>query len=193
MPIAPSPLPARTDPRVLRTRGLLEDAMRGLMRERPCSAISVAEVAARATVNRATFYAHFDDLRHLAATILRGDLERAMRARTPVGTPFDATSVAALGTTVFEFFDGFFRISPRTVAEKDVIIANTLQETLAAFLAGWRAEDPRARDAFPGVPSETVTTTLAWALYGGATRWCDLAPRPSAATAARDVVSLIVR
>jgi AcrR family transcriptional regulator len=46
------------DPRVRRTRKLLQDALRSLLFERRFSRISVQDIAERATVNRATFYAH---------------------------------------------------------------------------------------------------------------------------------------
>src|SRR5450631_2711875 len=50
------------DPRVKRTRQLLLQAFIALLEERHnLHSISVQEVAERATVNRATFYAHFED------------------------------------------------------------------------------------------------------------------------------------
>ncbi|MBO3085135.1 TetR/AcrR family transcriptional regulator [Cellulomonas fengjieae] len=52
---------ARVDPRVLRTRRLLQDALLALARERSLDEISVADVADRATVNRSTFYQHYTD------------------------------------------------------------------------------------------------------------------------------------
>src|SRR5205814_10062730 len=50
-----------TDPRVRRTRKLLRDALVELLAEKSFHAINVQEVADRATLNRATFYAHFVD------------------------------------------------------------------------------------------------------------------------------------
>lgn len=51
-----------SDPRVQRTRQLLLDAFMSLVQEkRNIHSISIQEIAMRATVNRATFYAHFED------------------------------------------------------------------------------------------------------------------------------------
>jgi len=73
------------DPRVRRTRKLIEDAFRALLAERPYGEISVADVASRATINRATFYAHFDNKEHLAIAVMGGDFDTALRARLTVG------------------------------------------------------------------------------------------------------------
>ncbi len=50
------------DPRVKRTRQLLLQAFMALLEEKQhIYSISVQDIAERATVNRATFYAHFED------------------------------------------------------------------------------------------------------------------------------------
>ncbi|MGY4644741.1 TetR-like C-terminal domain-containing protein [Cellulomonas sp. URHB0016] len=61
---------ARLDPRVQRTRTLLQDALLALARERPLDEIAVADVADRATVNRSTFYQHYPDTDTLLADAL---------------------------------------------------------------------------------------------------------------------------
>ena len=48
------------DPRVKRTRKLLEDALVALLAEQSFHTI-MQDIAKRATVNRVTFCAHFDD------------------------------------------------------------------------------------------------------------------------------------
>ncbi|HVI41189.1 MAG TPA: TetR/AcrR family transcriptional regulator [Anaerovoracaceae bacterium] len=49
------------DPRVIRTRHLLLDAFIVLVRKKDFTSISVKDIAEYAQVNRATFYAHFQD------------------------------------------------------------------------------------------------------------------------------------
>lgn len=61
---------ARVDPRVLRTRGLLQEALLVLAQEKPFTEITVADVADRATVNRSTFYQHYPDTDTLLADAL---------------------------------------------------------------------------------------------------------------------------
>src|ERR1700728_3252822 len=49
------------DPRIRRTRQLLQGALRTLMQSKGFEEISVQDIAEAATVNRATFYDHYSD------------------------------------------------------------------------------------------------------------------------------------
>jgi len=51
----------KIDPRVLRTRDRLGDALVALMQEKPFDAITVQEVLDRAGVSRSAFYVHYRD------------------------------------------------------------------------------------------------------------------------------------
>ncbi|MRN52174.1 TetR/AcrR family transcriptional regulator [Paenibacillus monticola] len=52
----------RTDPRILRTRQLIKDAVIELLQEMDIEKISVNRLAERATINRVTFYLHYRDI-----------------------------------------------------------------------------------------------------------------------------------
>jgi AcrR family transcriptional regulator len=54
--------PPHTDPRVLRTRQLLRDAVIDLMEEMSIEKITVNRIAERAKINRVTFYLHYRDI-----------------------------------------------------------------------------------------------------------------------------------
>ncbi|MEQ6353621.1 TetR/AcrR family transcriptional regulator [Lysinibacillus sp. M3] len=51
----------KMDPRVMRTRQLLRDALVELIEERGFEKITVQDITERATLNRATFYLHYSD------------------------------------------------------------------------------------------------------------------------------------
>ncbi len=69
----------RTDPRIQRTVQACEQAIQDLASERPVSQISVAELADRAGVTRATFYNHYGSPLELLLQVLLADLDRAHR------------------------------------------------------------------------------------------------------------------
>ncbi|MDG0808668.1 TetR/AcrR family transcriptional regulator [Cohnella rhizosphaerae] len=52
----------RTDPRIVRTRRMLRDALVELLEEMDVGKISVNRLAERATINRVTFYLHYRDI-----------------------------------------------------------------------------------------------------------------------------------
>lgn len=192
MTIDTCPETPRVDPRVLRTRKLIEDAFRALLAERPYSEISVGDVTARATVHRATFYAHFEDKEHLATSMMRSDLDTALRARLAHRMPLNADTLSGVAEAIFEFFgrtaphsDGYDELAPTLMA--------TLQETIHSLVRRWLDLDPQAMRVFPGAQKEDVATVLSWSLYGGALRWSRVQRRPPAAEAARQIVALLVR
>ncbi len=70
---------AKTDPRVTRTRKLIEDAFLEVMEEKGFEGLSVQDVADRAGINRVTFYSHFVDiyalLRHAIRKAFQAEIE----------------------------------------------------------------------------------------------------------------------
>src|SRR6266508_725188 len=71
----------RIDPWVIRTRKLLLDAFLSPMAEKSFDEITVQDIAARATVNRATFYAHFVDKYALVDELIREGFTQMLQQR----------------------------------------------------------------------------------------------------------------
>ena len=69
----------RTDPRITRTEQALAQAIVQLAGERPVSQITVADLAERAGVTRATFYNRYTSPLELLIQVLYADLERGHR------------------------------------------------------------------------------------------------------------------
>ncbi|MFF1678069.1 TetR/AcrR family transcriptional regulator [Streptomyces sp. NPDC058256] len=69
----------RTDPRITRTTQAFEQAIVDLAAQRPVSQITVAELADRAGVTRATFYNRYSTPLDLLIQVLYADLERGHR------------------------------------------------------------------------------------------------------------------
>ena len=60
----------KEDLRIVRTRKLLSSTLLDMMEESSIERISVIQLCSRAMVNRATFYAHFEDKYHLLSFAL---------------------------------------------------------------------------------------------------------------------------
>ncbi len=74
-------MPDRTDPRITRTAQALEQAIVELASQRPVSQITVADLADRAGVTRATFYNRYSSPLDLLIQVLYADLELSQRSR----------------------------------------------------------------------------------------------------------------
>jgi len=74
MPLYSEP-PNKLDPRVARTRKMLKDALIALLEQKSYERITVADIADRATVNRKTFYLHYETKDHLLQSVTDGILD----------------------------------------------------------------------------------------------------------------------
>lgn len=72
---AGKPETERADRRILRTRRMLSQAMLDLIVEQPYESISVSDITARADVNRATFYHHFQTKEELLTRALEAQFD----------------------------------------------------------------------------------------------------------------------
>lgn len=80
----------KEDLRIVRTRKLLSNTLLDMMEEESIEKISVIDLCNKAMVNRATFYAHFEDKYHLltfALEELKDDLYKKFTKDTKFTTP----------------------------------------------------------------------------------------------------------
>lgn len=64
----------KVDPRIIRTRKLIMDAFVRLSNKKEFKNITIKDITTEATINRATFYAHFQDKDDLLEKVLTEDL-----------------------------------------------------------------------------------------------------------------------
>lgn len=176
------------DPRVRRTRKLLQDGFMDLITEKGFHALSVQDIADRATVNRATFYAHFEDKYALLDHMIREQFREALLRRNLTGSTCDQQRLVELIETVLEFvarFHGQCRPSDRDL---EPTIETTIQRELRAFLMSWLAEL-----SVPNTPLSTVAGTLSWALFGAGIDWSQEPDGDTAQKRARQVLAFVTR
>lgn len=96
-------LEPRVDPRVTRTQKLIRDALKSLLAEKSFEAISVQDIAERATVNRATFYSHFTDKFALLDAIIREHVAAFLAEGDPLGATDTRVLLRGVAKNVFAF------------------------------------------------------------------------------------------
>lgn len=178
------------DPRVKRTRKLIQDAFGALMTEKSFHAISVQDIAERATVNRATFYAHFVDKYALLEQSVGDWFRETMAKRVSTAAPFTRGNLHLLVVTVIEAFAEFRGHCKPTDRELDPLIESKVQRELASFILDWLPQLSPA-EAEQRVTRETAATVLSWAIFGAGVDWSRSSTKLSADDVAREVVALI--
>jgi AcrR family transcriptional regulator len=175
------------DPRVKRTRQLIFQAFFELARERDFQSISVQDIAERATLNRATFYAHFEDKYDLLDSIIREKF-RAHLAKA-VATEGDTRTLDALCVAVFGFIgEACSHCAPDrqfySLCEK------AMHDVLDAFLIDWleqRSTSGKAQRA----AIEATALVMTSAILGAGMRWSQDKKREPADALARQVVAVL--
>lgn len=173
---------AELDPRVRRTRDLLQRALSGLLEEKDFDQISIGEIAERATLSRATFYDHYCDKHALLECMVAGRFRDLVAQRGITFTGCEgATKALALGVC-----DYLVEMAPALHNSE-----KPLETAIVAVLRGILLQGLQQHPPVPGVPVEIVASTMAWAIYGAAREWIRTPNRMSPVQAA-DVIDRLL-
>jgi AcrR family transcriptional regulator len=177
------------DPRIRRTRKLLQGALGSLMQSKSFDEISVQDIAEAATVNRATFYDHYTDKYALLEAMVAGGFHELLAARQ---VNYDGGCPSAVGAIIQATCDFFTEIhgggpcARQTAFEplKDAAVTSAIQRLL---LEGMK----RASRPLPLSP-EIVSAAASAAICGGVKQWYSTPDRPSAETIVPKLLELIL-
>ncbi len=157
----------RLDPRIKRTRQLLENALRELLEEKDFQSITVQDIAARAAVNRATFYAHFEDKYALLNYSVRDTLETMLENKLPESPVFAPENLRLVTITVCDFLAMLYgHCLPAVHTNQYLLIAAQVQMHIRELFLSWLA-----RSTEDGDSPETVATVTSWVIFGAALEW----------------------
>ena len=178
------------DPRVKRTRKLLQQTLNDLMHEKSFDAITVQDIAERSTLNRATFYAHFEDKNDLLDSIMREGIEQALAGNVPDTAALSTDTLRTLCRTVFDFLAQVRDHCRPQHRQFDPLLEKAVQDILYRFIVRW-LQRARPTALAGGASVETVAAVLSWAIFGVGSQW-SRGPRaqPAEAVAAQVVAVL---
>ncbi len=167
---------SREDPRITRTRKLIRDSLGSLLAEKNFESITVQDIAERATVNRATFYAHFTDKFALLDAMIRDDFAGYLADGDPLGAPDTRTLLLAVGNNVF----GFVGLHRKCRIDRDFEpqLQRSIETGLVEFLAS----------KF----TPCTATLVASALVGAAMNWRHETPKLPSRPIVENIVGILV-
>jgi AcrR family transcriptional regulator len=161
----------KLDPRVKRTRGLLQQALADLLSEKTFQNITVQEITERAEVNRATFYAHFQDKYALLNYNVREAFQERVDRQLPERPAFNPENLRLLTLTVCEYVSEFLsRCAPSSPNGDRTFLVRQVQEQCYEVILGWVTRswgEPAPYHLSP----EIVAMVTSWAIFGSALQW----------------------
>ena len=162
-----------TDPRVVRTRDVLGDALVALMHEKPFEAITVQDLLDRAGVSRSTFYTHYKDKNDLFFS----DAEEFFEAMaTALSRHGDKSNRVAPVREFFEHVAEFHKFRAALVSAgkvQDVMdlgqdfFARGIEQRLGE-LSGTRPMTPARCAALAHAFAGALFSLLSWWIHSGA-------------------------
>ncbi|WP_276355966.1 TetR family transcriptional regulator [Cohnella caldifontis] len=164
MPVNPN------DPRVKRTRRLLLQSFMELVEQRKnIYSISVQDIADRATVNRATFYAHFEDKYAFLECWMREKFQRKLEETLPHASLTDMNSLRTVILTVFRFLARTRQYMVPANVEFEPLFEIAMQKELYRLLFEWLKD--RSDASVPRTTVETTALVMSWGILGSAVQW----------------------
>jgi AcrR family transcriptional regulator len=178
----------KLDPRVKRTRELIQRSFMEIVEEKGFNSISVQDITTHAGINRATFYAHFADkyalLDYAIGEMFRTEIERRMLNVCE----FRIDNLRTLVITVCEFVG---RIHTHTDREEQyqTLAEAQIRNQVYGLILHWLEKIETIRNC--SVSRERAATAASWAIYGLAHQWTHEKRKSSAETFANEVMPLV--
>lgn len=176
------------DPRIRRTRILLQDALFHLLKSKPFESVTVQDITTEATVSRATFYSHYLDKHDLLNGMTDARFQALLNER---GVSFDGTCDSALRAILLGVCDYLRSVVDSNGPDRQAIDPY-LETAIIAVVNRMSEEGLRQQTAWHGTLSlDMIATTVSWALYGAARNWVNMPARPPAEAIADDIVAML--
>jgi AcrR family transcriptional regulator len=173
------------DPRIRRTRRLLEDSFLALVDEKGFQAINVQDITGRAGINRATFYAHFPDKYALLDYVVQQQFREELEKRTLNVCTLSQENLRALVLAVCEFVGHKHEHSLPPHGQYESLVENQVRGQIYGLIHHWLEKETLA------IRPETVATAASWVIYGLAHEWAHQKARSSAEAYASQVLPLV--
>ena len=155
----------KLDPRVKRTRTMLEGAFTELIQEKGFQAVTVQDITERAGVNRATFYAHFADKYALSEFSVRQGFVQEIDKRMLNACHLSLDNLRNLIVAVCEYTMTVNAHCKPAEGQFESLVGPQVKAVMHELLLKWLEK------AELDVAPATAATAASWAIYGLALQW----------------------
>lgn len=180
--------PNPNDPRVIRTRQLILDSFLEQLHNMDFETITIADITKNATINRATFYAHFPDKYALLETIFSDAFLQNVLKRVDHHINLTEEIIYELVFALCEYHDSSMACIKKYNSVSAMMEEN-LKTQLEQFILKLISQEHQHADSYK---LEVTATMISWAIYGVAYRWKLSDKKKTPAALAESVVPVIM-
>ena len=152
-----------TDPRIVRSRHMLMEALAKLLTQKSFDDISIQDIADEATLNRATFYLHYLDKNALLQAMAAERFGKLIARRGLSFTDCDG-ALRAIALGVCDYL-------AETAGCPGQLAKMPLEGSIIRVVEDMFRKGAADHAMAPGVDPELLATTAAWAIFGAARQW----------------------
>ncbi|MDO3675416.1 TetR/AcrR family transcriptional regulator [Paenibacillus ehimensis] len=179
------------DPRVIRTRRLLQDAFASLIQEKNFESITVRDITERATVNRATFYAHFADKFEILESKLTESFMTIINRRISGHEILNEETIRSIFLAVCDFHENLSTMCKRSYKPLGPVFEIQIKEKIQTVLLSFIDKD-RVLSSPDAQLINTASIMLSWGMYGAAYAWNNEGRRLNAESFVKQTMPLVM-
>jgi AcrR family transcriptional regulator len=172
-----------TDPRILRSRRMLMEALARLLIKNELEDISIQEIADEATLNRATFYLHYPDKNALLQAMTDARFRDLMERRAISFTNCHG-ALRAIALGVCDYL-------AENASCPSQLGRVPLEGSIIPVVDGMFKDGISRHGLAPGADAAMLATTAAWAVLGAARRWFQTPDRIPAEEMAAKIETMV--
>jgi AcrR family transcriptional regulator len=177
------------DPRIRRTRQLLQGALQSLLLDRSFEEISVQEIAEAATVNRATFYDHYTDKFALLDALIAGGFHKVLHERD---VRYDAGCPTQANAIIAAVCDYLLAIHSNGACTKHSPFEPLVDAAIIGAIRRVLTRNLRGVENSAALTTEMAVTAASAAIYGAAREWQRDPDRPSVEVVIPQILAMVL-
>jgi AcrR family transcriptional regulator len=175
----------RVDPRIKRTRALIEQAFMDELSAKGFQSVSVQDITERAGVNRSTFYLHFTDKYELLDFSISQRFRQELEKRSLNLCHFTPENLQSLIITLADFILTSNAHCPSTDPQFEALVEVQVKRQIQSLLQVWVEKGKLGEDPL------MIAIAGSWALYGLALEWSHTRVRSSVEEFAQKVSPIL--
>jgi AcrR family transcriptional regulator len=180
----------KIDPRVVRTRKLLVDAFLQVQRTKDFEDLTIQDITDQATVNRATFYAHFQDKYDLLEQVIHDGFAITLEKRLNVPIHSQQAHLRQLLLAISDHLVTIQSNCQRSYRMFGSMVEAQIKAQVRDHIRAWLAEDLTFRNVSPQ-QRDIAASIVTWSLYAAALEGQERASQSSINEIAEQTLPLI--